>query len=440
MAKQQRKRSKPQKSAEPTVAQQRQAYYEARAQRQSLEELGVTDSEPVRPTPDTKAALEALDSFDRLMVLYGICRWTAIAGQPPEPEDWEGDKDWPQPDAVESLFGNWDAALSESGVLDSNVPAMLERVAKAHQDLERRAEELERGQRRLEADAQRIPELERQMERHKARRDEADLRATEIEGERERLVAERDEARARAAELEARIGELEAHVADAAQRPAAPPDDAWVHELEGALSAHARSEAERGELHDRMEQLRNERERDRRTITELSALLARRDAEGGDDGAPEAEEGEPASVLEAVERAAATSAHLRFAPRAFETAKDSPFRRPGLVLDTLRRLDRLAERYEGGDMGMSLSQAAQDEGITQWKAGVSELARTRWRDEYLVTIDGHEVELGPHIGLGSGSGAGFVARIYLHVSDGTDGLPRGITVGVVGRHLPDTTT
>jgi hypothetical protein len=91
-------------------------------------------------------------------------------------------------------------------------------------------------------------------------------------------------------------------------------------------------------------------------------------------------------------------------------------------------------------MGMSLSQAAQDEGITQWKAGVSELARTRWRDEYLVTVDGHEVELGPHVGLGSGSGAGFVARIYLHASDGTDGLPRGLTVGVVGRHLPDTTT
>jgi len=38
--------------------------------------------------------------------------------------------------------------------------------------------------------------------------------------------------------------------------------------------------------------------------------------------------------------------------------------------------------------------------------------------------------------------AQFIARIYLHVSDGNDpaGLPRGITVAVVGRHLPDTTT
>ncbi len=80
-------------------------------------------------------------------------------------------------------------------------------------------------------------------------------------------------------------------------------------------------------------------------------------------------------------------------------------------------------------MGRSLAQAAAEVGITQWKAGVSELARTRWRDEYLVSIDGHDVELGPHIGLGSGSGANFVARIYLHVADGNDDLRGGITVG-----------
>ena len=112
-------------------------------------------------------------------------------------------------------------------------------------------------------------------------------------------------------------------------------------------------------------------------------------------------------MLEAVERAAATATHLRFAPRAFETAADAPFRRPGLVLRALRQLDGLAGRFAAGDMGMSLSQAAPEVGITQWKNGVSELARTRWRDEYLVTIDGQEVELGPHIALGSGSGRGL---------------------------------
>src|SRR3954452_16470086 len=163
MAKQKKPRSKPARSTEPTVAQQRQAYYEARARRSALDELGGNVDEAIKPTPDTKASLEALDSFDRLMVLYGICRWTALSGQPPEPEDWEGEKDWPQPEAVEALFGSWDGALEEAGVLDSGVAALLDRVAKAHQEMQARAEELEKRTRKLEEDAIKIPELERQM-------------------------------------------------------------------------------------------------------------------------------------------------------------------------------------------------------------------------------------------------------------------------------------
>ena len=430
MAKAKKPRSKPQRSTEPTVSQQRQAYYEARARRSSLDELGVSLADTPRPSADRKAALEALDSFDRLMVLYGICRWTALSGNPPEPEDWQDDKDWPQPDAVDALFGSWDDALAEAGVLDSGVSALLDRVAKAHQELGARAEELEKHGRRLEEEAQRIPELERQMERHKARRDEADLRAREVEGERERLTAERERADARAVELERRVAELETAATAAGAGGDRSPE---LEPLQRELAA-AREEILR--LHDELDTERAEHERDRRAM--LARLAAREEAPVAEE-AP-ADEDEPGTVLEAVERAAREARHLRFAPRAYETAEDSPFRRPGLILDTLRRLDELAGRYAAGDMGRSLSQAAQDVGITQWKAGVSELARTRWRDEYLVTIDGQEVELGPHVGLGSGSGAGFVARIYLHVADGGGGLPRGITVGVVGRHLPDTTT
>jgi hypothetical protein len=430
MAKQKKPRSKPAKSTEPTVAQQRQAYYEARARRTALEELGVSMEETPKPAPDTKASLEALDSFDRLMVLYGICRWTALSGQPPEPEDWQDDKEWPQPEAVEQLFGSWDGALEEAGVLDSGVSALLDRVAKAHQEMQQRAEELERQARKLEEDAKKVPELERQMEGHKARRDAADLRVREVEGERERLIADRDRADTRAGELERRVAELE--TAAAAAAPVAPDSEG----LQRVLAA-AREEILR--LHDELDAARAEQERDRKAITELSAIARRPEEPAAAEEEPD-DEPEPASVLEAVERVAATAHHLRFAPRAFETAGDSPFRRPGLVLKTLRQLDELAGRYAEGDMGMSLSQAAREVGITQWKAGVSELARTRWRDEYLVTVDGQEVELGPHVGLGSGSGAGFVARVYLHVADGGDGLPRGITVGVVGRHLPDTTT
>ncbi|MCW2992282.1 MAG: hypothetical protein JWM73_2876, partial [Solirubrobacterales bacterium] len=216
MAKQKKPRSKPAKSTEPTVSQQRQAYYEARARKTALDELGVNLAETPRPEADKKAALEALDSFDRLMVLYGMCRWTALSGQPPEPEDWLDDKDWPQPDAVDALFGSWDDALAEAGLLDSGVSALLDRVAKAHQEIAERAELLERQARKLEDDARKVPELERQMEGHKARRDAADLRVREVEGERERLIADRDRADARAGELERRVAELESSAAAAA--------------------------------------------------------------------------------------------------------------------------------------------------------------------------------------------------------------------------------
>jgi hypothetical protein len=46
-------------------------------------------------------------------------------------------------------------------------------------------------------------------------------------------------------------------------------------------------------------------------------------------------------VLEAVERAAERFGHLTFTRSAFESAADSPFRRPADILDALERLDRL---------------------------------------------------------------------------------------------------
>ena len=194
--------------------------------------------------------------------------------------------------------------------------------------------------------------------------------------------------------------------------------------------------AHRDELARRVDELEDAAQRDRRSIAELSAALG--------DRAPAAEEepGEeeaPKSVHEAVRLAQQTCANLVFTESAFDSAADSPYRRPEEILDALRKLDALAERYNAGQMGMSLGQAAQEAGLT-WKAGVSELARTRWAKHYIVSHDGHNLDLGPHLGLGSGSGAGFVARIYLHLADGNGGVPRGVYVGHVGRHLPDTTT
>jgi hypothetical protein len=141
----------------------------------------------------------------------------------------------------------------------------------------------------------------------------------------------------------------------------------------------------------------------------------------------------PETVAAAVRRAASGAHHLVFTDAAYESAADSPYRRPGDVLDTLTRLDELAGLYADPDgFGRSLGQAAEQLGLT-WRQSVSELARSRNRHAYTVTYDGERLELGPHVALGSGSGAGFIARIYLHVADGSGDVPRGLYVGHVAR-------
>jgi hypothetical protein len=272
----------------------------------------------------------------------------------------------------------------------------------------------------------------------RAKREEAEAARQEAEAARDAVTRERESLATRLRGLEAEAAALRAAASEAADAP--PAETELLEEMERALAAQAASQNVRDELHERIERLRAEREQDRRTIAELTRLLAGVDAREGSAAAVDAPpEDPPASVLEAVERAAAETKHLRFAPKAFETAANSPFRRPGLVLRTLRTLDELAGRYAEGDMGRSLAQAAAEHGITQWRPDVAETTRKRYEDEYSFTLDGQKLWVGPHIGLGSGSGAQFIARIYLHVSDGGT-IPRGIVVAVVGRHLPDTTT
>jgi hypothetical protein len=440
MAKQKRRKPpKPQqRSAEPTVAQQREEWRRAKAEDEALEELGLMLDLEGREPPkyDVVAGLDARDQIDRLELLLAYYRWTVLTGTTPLPEDWESSEDWPHPDAAEALFGSWDGLVDSTRIEDGLLIELVDKALDAHAKLKARAEELDRRARGMEDDAVKGAEVRRQAELAGQRRDDAIGRAQEAEGALDRVMAENQRLRERAAALEAQLAK------EQPEAEAPPPDfDDWLQGFEQQLTAQAATEAARDELHTRLEELATERERDRRTIAELGRLLAAADTET-DGATPEQEAAEepPATVLEAVERADAEAAHLRFAPRAFETAADSPFRRPGLVLKTLRQLDQLAAKFEAGEMGMSLSQAAAGLGITQYKQGVSELARTRYEKDYTFTYEGRELLVGPHVGLGSGSGAAFVARIYLHAHEGGDGLERGLIVAVVGRHLPDTTT
>jgi hypothetical protein len=438
--------ARPKKTAEPTTAQLRQEYYARRAAEQALEEMGLRPEDREPPKGDAHWWADTRDALDRLEILHAVWRFTGLTGYAPEPEDFDPDRGWPTASEVEAVFGSWDKMLDGSGIDDAIFAELVDKALAAHEQLGAREKELELQARKLEDEGKRIPELRRREEVARTKREEADSARQEAEASRDAAARERDALAARIAQLEAEADVLRA--AAAANADAPPAETELLEEMERALAEQAATQQARDELHERMERLRAEREQDRRTIAELTQLLARVDAAGpvtngvGGDARAEAETA-PATVLEAVQRAAAEARHLRFAPKAFETAADSPFRRPGLVLRTLRGLDELAGRYAEGDMGRSLGQAAAEHGITQWKPDVAETTRKRYEDDYTFALEGSSRKLwvGPHIGLGSGSGAQFIARIYLHVSDGSDpDVPRGIVVAVVGRHLPDTTT
>jgi hypothetical protein len=366
-------------------------------------------------------------------MLYHLFRWTLVKGAVPTARDWLSRDDMPHPDAVGEVFGSWQKFLDYSGLPESPLLARLRALEERERGLEAREQQVEREQ-------QRSGDLRRQLETARRKRDEAEAerdaearRAQQVE----RAVAD---AEARATRAEAALHERREAAEGVAAGAREDASEDWLAAHEAALGELEAVRAHRDELTARVAALEDAAAKDRQAIAELSAALGdRAPAAEAAEGDGAASEEAPKSVLEAVRVASETCPNLVFTESAFDSASDSPYRRPEEILEALRTLDGLAERYTAGEMGMSLGQAALEAGLT-WKAGVSELARTRWAKHYVVTHDGHRLDLGPHLALGSGSGAGFVARIYLHLADGNGGVPRGIYVGHVGRHLPDTTT
>jgi hypothetical protein len=361
-----------------------------------------------------------VEEADYLLQLY---RWIVLTGEVPRAQDWLRREAWPHPDYVIDVFGSWEKFLTHAGVTGSPLIAKL---------------------REAEAERKRTAAREKELARDEARVEDLRRQALTARHVREAAEAQRDEERLRADRLQRRIDAAELRATQAEERlherreaaPVAAPDER-IAALEDELEATG---AHREELLRQVEELREAGERDARSLARLSALLAESGA-AEEPGAPTADDAQgPATVLEATRRAAAASGHLIFTEAAFESAADSPYRRPAEIADTLAKLDELAGLFaDPAGFGRSLVQAAGEAGLN-YKHDVSEIARSQNKQAYTVTHDGHRLDLGPHVALGSGSGAGFIARIYLHVADGGGDVPRGVYVGHVGRHLPDTTT
>jgi hypothetical protein len=401
-----------------------------------LEEAADEETPPAPPEQPRRTLAdprlrEVIAYAEEADMLYHLYRWIVLKGAVPSARDWLPREDMPHPDAVAEVFGSWPKFLDHAQLADSPLLSRL-------RALDERERELEGRERQVEREQQRAADLRRQLDVARRRREEAERERDEAGGRAGRAERALNEAEARAGRAEELLADRRAAAEDTAAPKREDASEDWIAAHEAALAELEAVRAHREELLRRIEDFEQAAARDRQAIAELSAALGDRPPDAAEAAEAAAEE-EPKSVLEAVRLAADGARHLTFTESAFESAADSPYRRPAEILDALRKLDQLGERFAAGQMGVSLGQAAQELGLT-WRAGVSELARTRWAKHYVVTHDGHQLDLGPHLALGSGSGAGFVARIYLHVADGGGDIPRGIYVGHVGRHLPDTTT
>jgi Homing endonuclease associated repeat len=359
-------------------------------------------------------------------IIAEMYRWTALTGQPPTEREWLRDKQWPHPDVVRDLFGSWDDAMKDAGLdqyeapprPDADTEELRARLAGLERELQAERQSAERELRAARRTASRLEESERKA-RVDAQRAEEIARAAREEAKRARA-----EATARAAG---------SGVAPAA-RGDTPPEGGRVASEAAAREIDSLTERII-ELEARAEHLVEENERLRRALGQVRAAMGE---EQEADEVGEAAPGEPTSVLEAVQLAAERVQHLVLLPEAFESAEDSPFRRPQLVLDALLKLDELARLYaEPGGIGESIGSVARQLGL-DWIPDTTEWGGTRGR-HYDVTWNGRKFRLGPHVRLGTGAGAGSTARIYGFFYD-DDEQGRTFVVGHVGRHLPDSTT
>jgi hypothetical protein len=301
--------------------------------------------------------------------------------------------------------------------------------------LERRAVRAEKD---LQQAQRKVEQAETQAGRHERRAEERVAEAQELRGKLDNAELEITSLREALEAAENRGERLATELDETPDVIAA--DDASVEAVEALQAQLAEREALLVDAHAEHERLELALEDARRTIARMN-----READDGDEDEESEEEELPEveSVLEAVQVAAERCKHLVFSERAFETAADSPFWRPDMVLQDFIKLDKVAEAYlrpEG--IGQPVGQFAQDLGL-DWRSGVGEVWYGIHPNDYHFTYDGETLRVAEHVRVANGSGAQRCARIYCSFHPGSDqdgDIPRGVYVGPVGRKLPDSTT
>ncbi|MFA4928991.1 MAG: hypothetical protein WC558_10775 [Patulibacter sp.] len=331
-------------------------------------------------------------------------------------------------------------------------------LADARQAIARAEQATENANRQRARDAQRAQtRVERADER--ARRHER--KAVAEQGERQRLAGELERTQARSTAVGAESEHLRQQLDMLRKRPersndaSGSTDGAQVAGLLARIAALEQQQEQRSllveHLIDRSELAEAEAERllvSARNLRRLAleAGASEVDLVDPEDQAPLDAGALPAvrTVLEAVELAAAHAEHLIYTERAFETARTAPYSEPQKLLRDLVALDRVAAAWavEGG-VGRPMRDIAVEQQL-DWADDVSDAARGQHPHEYLFSHDGRQLWAGPHVRVANGRGLQRVCRIYMALVKGGEadlaGLPRGIYVGPVGRHLSDSTS
>jgi hypothetical protein len=300
-------------------------------------------------------------------------------------------------------------------------------------------------------DASRARDRVRRAEEREARQA---TKAAHEQGERQRLAGELERAHARLSQTAAERDRLR-ELADAPPGGAPRHDDA---EVAGLLARVADLESQLVDRAVALEELTDAVERadaDRAHLRATARRLRRLALEAGstdvdlvdpEDHGPLRVDDLPhvRTVLQAVELAAAHAEHLVYTERAFATARTAPYDEPRKLLRDLVALDRVAAAWavEGG-VGRAIRDVALGEQL-EWADDVSVTARNQNAREYRFSHDGRPLWAGPHVRVATGRGLQRTCRIYLALVKGTEpdlaGLPRGVYVGPVGRHLSDSTS
>ncbi|WP_210493640.1 hypothetical protein [Patulibacter sp. SYSU D01012] len=388
-----------------------------------------------------------------------------------EPRRPPADDDAPPPDPA-SVAGRLARALDldraqARALADADLPApgapdLLPRslaalgrlLARARHELAEAREQADVAAVRRARDAERGREGVRRAQERAAR---AEAKAAREQGERQRLAGELERAHARLTQVAAERDRLrQLRTGDAAAgAPGEARDDAAEAGLRARVADLERQLDERAlvveELTDAREAAERERERLRASARRLRRIAVEAGASDVDlvdpeDAAPLRVDELPAvrTVLEAVELAAAHAEHLVYTERAFSTARTAPYDEPRKLLRDLVALDRVAAAWdEPGGIGRPIRDVALEQQL-DWADDVSVTARAQNGREYQFAHRGRPLWAGPHVRVATGRGLQRTCRVYLALVKGTEpdlaGLPRGIYVGPVGRHLSDSTS